>query len=244
LTFCLGIKVKEGLVGIADTRVMSGSEFITARKLFTYEKQRHSMFVMTSGLRSVCDKALTYFNEVMDEREEPFDRLFKAANAFAMQIRRVADEDGDALSRGGLSFNVNALIGGQLTNDREHKLYLLYPEGNWVEVGEGTPYHIIGAPGYGKPVLVRALKYHDSLRFALKIGCLAFDSTRVSAADVDFPIDVALYARDTYRIAEHRYDYDDLRKISDWWQDRIRASVNELSEEWIEGVFSKLITSQ
>jgi hypothetical protein len=31
------------------------------------------------------------------------------------------------------------------------------------------------------------------MRFALKVSCLAFDSTRISAADVDFPIDVVLY---------------------------------------------------
>jgi len=33
MTFCLGIKVDEELVGIADTRVLSGSEVILARKV-------------------------------------------------------------------------------------------------------------------------------------------------------------------------------------------------------------------
>ena len=50
----------------------------------------------------------------------------------------------------------------------------------------GTPYQIIGSPAYGKPVLDRTLKYGDPLHFALKVGVLAFDSTRISAADVDF----------------------------------------------------------
>jgi putative proteasome-type protease len=43
------------------------------------------------------------------------------------------------------------------------------------------------------------------MRFALKVGCLAFDSTRVSAAGVDFPIDVVLYKSGSYRVIEHRY---------------------------------------
>ena len=99
----------------------------------------------------------------------------------------MADEDQASLEKSGLVFNIHALIGGQLAGDAEHKLYMIYPQGNWVEIGEGTPYHIIGASGYGKPVLDRTLKYEDSLQFALKVGTLAFDSTRISAADVDFP---------------------------------------------------------
>ncbi len=49
MTFCLGINVHEGLVGIADTRVLSGSECITARKVTVYQENDQTMFVMTSA---------------------------------------------------------------------------------------------------------------------------------------------------------------------------------------------------
>ena len=240
MTFCLGITVREGLVGIADTRVTSGNEVITARKVAVYQQDQHAMFIMTSGLRSLRDKALTYFEEFMSSNEQPFDRVFKAVNAFAAQVRRVAREDQDALRESGLSFDIYSLVGGQFAKDSQHHLYLLYPQGNWVEIGQGTPYHIIGASGYGKPVLDRTLKYQDSMRFAFKVGCLAFDSTRISAADVDFPIDVVLYVRDTLKIVEHRYQKEDLLELSTWWQERLRESVNELPSAWIEDAFSKL----
>jgi hypothetical protein len=58
VTFCLGINVHEGLVGIADTRVLSRSECITARKVTVYQENDQTMFVMTSGLRSLRDKDL------------------------------------------------------------------------------------------------------------------------------------------------------------------------------------------
>jgi putative proteasome-type protease len=244
VTFCLGITVREGLVGIADTRVTSGNECITARKVAVYQQDQHAMFIMTSGLRSLRDKALTYFEEFMSQNEQPFDRVFKAVNAFAAQVRRVAQEDKEALSESGLSFDIYALVGGQFEKDSQHNLYLLYPQGNWVEIGQGTPYHIIGAAGYGKPVLDRTLKYHDSMRFAFKVGCLAFDSTRISAADVDFPIDVLLYVRDSFQIIEHRYQKEDLLELSNWWQERLRQSVSELPSEWLEDAFSKLTPSQ
>ncbi len=238
MTFCLGMKVKQGLVGLADTRVTSGSECITARKVTVYNQEQGSIFLMTSGLRSVRDKSLTYFDDLIGEQEKPFDRLFKAVNAFAEQIRQVAAEDRAALEESGLTFNMYALIGGQLSHDSEHKLYMIYPQGNWVEVGQGTPYYIIGASGYGKPVLDRTLKYEDSMQHALKVGCLAFDSTRISAADVDFPIDVVWFDINTRAIHEHRYTKQDLAGLSGYWQEYLRQGVRDLPSDWIDVGFS------
>lgn len=137
MTFCIGMKVEDGLVGIADTRVTSGVESTVARKIAVIERKHHALFIMTSGLRSTRDKALTYFNEVLEEKDESFDNLYKAVNAFAEQVRRVTAEDKPALTQSGYQFNLNCIIGGQLENDREHKLYLLYPEGNWI-MGSGS----------------------------------------------------------------------------------------------------------
>jgi putative proteasome-type protease len=234
------MKVREGLVGIADTRVISGNENISARKINVYEIDGRSVFIMASGLRSVRDKAVAYFEEALSRYEEPFDRLFKVANAFADQIRRAADEDFTSLERGGLSFNIYCLMGGKMAKDDEHKLYLIYPQANWVEIGQGTPYHIIGSPGYGKPVLDRTLKYEDSLRFALKVGSLAFDSTRISAADVDFPIDVVIYMGETGRLYQRRFEKEDLLEISEGWQERLRTSVANLPSTWLDGFFEEI----
>jgi putative proteasome-type protease len=235
------MRVQDGLVGLADTRVTTGSECITAKKVSSYQQDGAAMFLMTSGLRSVRDKALTYFDEIMESEEAPtHGRLFHVANLFAEQIRRVAREDREYLEHSQLPFNIHTLLGGQLEHDREHKLYMIYPEGNWVEIGQGTPYHIIGASGYGKPVLDRTLKYEDTMQFALTVGCLAFDSTRISASDVDFPLDVVLYRRDARELVEHRYNKDDLAAISEWWQDRLRNSVRQMPLNWMDPLLAKL----
>jgi putative proteasome-type protease len=240
MTFCIGMKVRHGLVGIADTRVTSGVEWISAGKITTIERERHSMFVMTSGLRSARDKTLTYFNEVLEERDESFDKLYKAVNAFGEQVRRVSSEDKAALAEAGYNFNLNCIIGGQLENDREHKLYLLYPQANWVEVTLGTPYYAIGESSYGKPLLDRALTYDTSMETALKIGFLAFDATRIAATDVDFPIDVVLYRQDSYSIVRHRYEVDELRPVSQWWQKRLVDSIQSIPSEWTQVIMNKI----
>ena len=237
MTFCLAAKVAEGLVGIADTRVMTGPERITARKLTIHERPGHAFFIMTAGNRSVRDKAITYFEEVIAERDESFDRLYREVNAFAEQVRRVASEDKAALEESGLSFNLSALVGGQLERDDEPRLYLLYPQGNWVEVARGTPYFVIGESQYGKPLLDRALSYDTPMDVALKIGFLAFDATHASATDVGYPLDVMVCRAGARRMYQHRFDHGDLQHVSDWWQQRVRAAVDECPGEWVDRVF-------
>jgi len=191
-------------------------------------------------LRSLRDKILLYFEEAFARGSEERDRLFKAVNLYSRQVRRVAEEDRDALERAELHFNSSALIGGQMSGDSTHRLYLVYPEGNWVEIGPDTPYQIIGASGFGKPILERSLTRADSMLYAFKVGLLAFDATRLCAADVDFPMDVILYSKGSFSLVEQRYERDDLRDISNWWQERMRRSVHDLPAEWIEAAFSRL----
>lgn len=239
MTYCLGIKLKTGFVGISDTRITSGNETTKAKKVFTVNKDKHSFFIMTSGLRSVRDKAITYFKEIIEDNDESFNKLYKAVNAFSDQVKRAANEDKESLREAGLSFNLNAIVGGQLQDDDEHKMYLLYPEGNWVEVSEGSPFIIIGNNGYGKPILDRAIKYDSSMKFALKAGFLSFDATRISANDVDYPIDVLYYTKDSFNIIEKRYKKDELQKISKLWNRILSESIHNLPENWMDKLFFK-----
>lgn len=240
MTYCVAIKVKEGIVGLADSLITSGREMTNLRKVMVYSPAGGTMFVMSSGLRSLRDKTLTYFEEALSRRTEPFDRLYEAVNLVAEQLRMVSREDRESIEQGGLTFNLHALIGGQMRKDSEAKLYLLYPEGNWVDTGQLTPYHIIGSTGYGKPLLDRALKFDDSLRHAFKVGCLSFDSTRISAADVGFPIDAVICRNNSFKMDEQRFRKEDLEPISDWWQERIRRAIQELPKEWVDRAFDRL----
>src|SRR5215470_19434212 len=104
MTFCLGISVDEGLVGIADTRVLSGNECLVARKTATYQGPGFAFFVMTSGLRSLRDKILLCFEEAFARETLVRDRLFKVVNLYAQQVRRVAEDDHEALERSDLKF--------------------------------------------------------------------------------------------------------------------------------------------
>ncbi|MCR9065012.1 MAG: peptidase [Cytophagales bacterium] len=238
MTYCLGIRLRKGLVAISDRRITSGSETTTAKKVFVHKYGKYPIFIMTSGLRSVRDKVITYFEELLDDTEG-FDRMYKAVNAVGDQIKRVAQEDRDTLTKAGINFNLFTIVGGQMPKDKEPKLYLLYPEGNWIEIGESTPFMIIGNSGYGKPVLQRTLTYDSTLEFALKTGFLSFDSTRVSANDVGFPIDVLIFNTETFELEEHMLEEEDLKEITHFWAEKLKESVHKISDNMVDKILNK-----
>jgi putative proteasome-type protease len=237
MTYCLGIRLKAGLVALCDTRITSGNETTIAKKYKIYQNGTQSIFLMTSGLRSVRDKTLTYFSEVLNEKLNEFEKLYQVVNVLGDQIKRVAAEDKKMLAEGGMDFNINAIVGGQLSGDSEHKLYLVYPQGNWIQIGKGTPFAIIGNSGYGTPVLRRTVDFDSSIRFALKTGFLSFDSTRVSANDVGFPLDVMVYLKDSHEIKIKRFYEKDLHAISSLWGEKLTQAVSEVPEDWMDSIW-------
>ena len=237
MTYCLGIKTKKGLVAIADTRITSGTNKSTKKKIYTEQRDKHSLFIMTSGLRSVRDKAVIYFQELFNEGVINHNKMYKAVNAFGEQVKRVAKEDEFSLKKTGLKFNLNTIIGGQLKDDDEQKLFLIYSEGNWVELNDDSPYVIIGNSGHGKTLLNRVITSDSTIETALKAGFLSFDSTRVSSNDVGFPIDVVLYGKDTYKMQEKRFTMDDMRSVSENWDTGLKDVLDELPKDWISESF-------
>lgn len=239
MTYCLGIKLKEGLVGLADTRISAGTNTTVKKKVYVQQNDGSSLFIMTSGLRSVRDKAVHYFTELV-AGGIVYDKLYKAVNAFGEQIKRVAEEDRESLVQAGYRFDLNAIVGGQLKHDEDHKLFLLYTEGNWIELDEGSPFVIIGNSGQGKAILNRVINEDTDMRQALKAAFLSFDSTRVSSNDVEFPIDVVLYKKDSYSIVQKRYEMKDLENISRLWAEKLKESLHAIPEDWMENILQKL----
>ena len=175
MTYCLGIKVRDGLIGLADGRITSGTQLTSARKVTLHGPNGSQFFIMTSGLRSLRDKAIAYLERDRRAAAVPYATMLDAVGAYTQCLRRVIDEDRTALEHSHIAFNLHAIIGGQLAGDEEPTMFLVYPECNWIQVDERTPYLSIGVTGYGKPILDRALHYDTPLRTALKLAYLSFE---------------------------------------------------------------------
>lgn len=240
MSYCLGIKVKDGLVGLADTRLTTGNQTLMAKKVVIEQKKgEYAVSLMTSGLRALRDKSMIYFNELIEKSGFDYRKMYQLVNAFGAQIRRVSQEDRKALEESHYDFNIHALIAGQLSGDPEHKLFMIFPEGNWVEVGEGNPYFIIGNPNHGKPILDRALRYDSSLDFALKVSFLSFNATQVSSNDVGYPVDVILYRKNSFFMVSRRLTHEQMMRYSAWWQAKISQGIEEFPDDWAKDILEK-----
>jgi putative proteasome-type protease len=113
--------------------------------------------------------------------------------------------------------------------------HLIYPEGNWIQVDQRTPYLSIGATAYGKPILDRALTRETALATALKLAYLSFDSTRFSSADVGFPLDMLTFAAADRRWREVHYDYEDLSAQRTWWNEHLTKLAGDMPDgPWLD----------
>jgi putative proteasome-type protease len=165
--------------------------------------------------------------------------MLDAVGAYTQCLRRVIDEDRAALDHSHIAFNLHAIIGGQLAGDQEPTMFLIYPECNWIQVDERTPYLSIGVTGYGKPILDRALRYETPLRTALKLAYLSFDSTRLSSSDVGFPLDLVTYHVSDRRWRDRQFDDYDLREQGLWWNEHLTQLANAMPDgPWLEGLLA------
>lgn len=236
MTFGVGIRVASGVAVLADTRVVRGDQHATKAKLSTIEHAGGRALVVTSGLRSVRDKTMLRLTDALAAADAPCTRLHDLATRFGAMLRSVDAEDGAALGSAGLTMNVHAILAGQMADDRHPDVFLVYPEGNWIQASEDVPYFIIGRSTYGTPILDRLLTHDSDLRTALTLAYLAFDATRTSVVDVDFPIDVATLADGELRLC--RLDSDDLADTRQQWNRSLAAALADLPDRWTAGLLT------
>jgi len=228
MTFCIAIKSKTGVVALSDTRISSGLGVSTSKKIQTYQENGNSFFIMSSGLRSIRDKVIHLFED--DLPNHPTDKLYKVANVVGNAVKQARVEDLQQLEQSKFFFDGHFIVGGQCSQDKRSTIFLVFPEGNWVEVSDESPYTIIGNTAFGKPILRRLLHENVTFDLAIKAAYLSFDATFKNASDVDFPLDFALYRNGTFDIQELRKTEEELKETSTRWNTMLLNAANELPD--------------
>jgi len=226
MTFCIGIKSKTGVVALSDTRISSGLGISTSKKVTTYQHGENSFFMMSSGLRSIRDKVKNYLDDALEDNFP--DKMYKVTDMLGDIVKSVRKKDLESLKKSNFIFDTHFIIGGQCEKDKKASLYLVFPEGNWIEVSDESPYAIIGNTGFGKPILRRLLNEEVTFDMAIKVAYLSFDATFNNASDVDFPIDIILYKNNSYEIIEVRKTKEDLEELANKWNSELVKAAKDL----------------
>lgn len=240
MTYCVGLKIDRGLVFMSDTRTNAGMDSIsTFRKMHVWEEPGERIIVLMSAGNLATTQAVV---SMLDERAKATaDRhppLLEAPSMF-QTARMVGDTVKDVIAsvapegeRADSYFNASFILGGQIRGT-EPRLFMIYPEGNFIEASDDTPFFQVGETKYGKPILIRAYDRAMSFAEAAKLLLVSFDSTLKSNLSVGLPLDLLFYERDALRVGvRKRIGQDDpyYRIISDGWSDALKAAFQQLPD--------------
>jgi len=245
MTYCVGLRLENGLVMLSDTRTNAGVDNIaTFGKMHRIEKPGERMIaLMTAGNLAVTQAIVTRLTEGFETARGEIESLYtvesmsRAAQITGEAIRDVHRLDGEALRDQNVAFDVSILLGGQIKG-RAVRLFEVYPVGNYIEATEDTPYLQIGEHKYGKPILDRGVRYETDLFEGIKLVLISMDSTLRSNLSVGLPIDLLVYRRDDLTLAvQRRIDEDDtyFQTISRQWSEALRRAFQDIPlPNWAE----------
>lgn len=237
MTYCVGMVLDRGLVFMSDTRTNAGLDNIsTFRKMTHWEVEGERVLtIMTAGNLATTQAVIS----ILDERNKaPDDRepsLLKAPSMFQC-ARIVADTLRDVIAKHNQSgmqasaFNATIILGGQIKGGPT-RLFLIYPEGNFIEAGDDTPFFQIGEMKYGRPILVRAYEPGMTFEEAMRLLLVSFDSTLKANLTVGMPFDYHLYETDSFTIGPHgRIEKEDayFNQVSQGWGDALKTALTSL----------------
>jgi putative proteasome-type protease len=190
----------------------------------------------------VTQAVVTLLSEQLHDPEEEGQTLatvrtmFQAARLFGAALRKVRKINEEVMGQEANGFTASFILGGQIKGDHM-RLFEIYPEGNFIEATEDTPFFQIGEHKYGKPILDRVAKPEMRMGVAAKLVLISFDSTLRSNLSVGMPIDLLIYRKDDLKVGEQRRIEENdpyFRKLSVAWSEAIRdafAHIDEYGED-------------
>ena len=241
MTYCVGMVLEKGLVLMSDTRTNSGVDNISVfRKMFTWQVPGERIItVMTAGNLATTQAVVSQLEERMKEPGERENAILQSPTMFQVAteigkllrdiIAKRQNANGD---RGRGKFTASIIIAGQI-NGMEPRLFMLYPEGNFIEASLDTPFFQIGETKYGRPIIIRGYDRHMSLEDGVKLLTVSFDSTLKANLSVGLPLDLQVIERDSFKVShQHRMSADDpyFRSISSSWGDALKHAFHSLPD--------------
>jgi putative proteasome-type protease len=245
MTYCVAMRLKAGLLFASDTRTNAGVDHVAQfckMHLFHIPHQREVVLLNAGNLATTQSVVSLLRQRLAGEGEHMMNvkSLYEAAVLVGRTLKEVLARDADGSGQGqGVDFGANFLLGGQIRGEGP-RLFHIYPQGNFIESTEDTPYFQIGESKYGKPIIDRVIRYDTTqLPEAAKCTLISFDSTIRSNLSVGLPIDMVLLRSNRFEepMKAHRVGADSpyFQALRQGWGEGLRKVFEGLPDEpWFE----------
>ena len=236
MTYCLAIAVNQGLVFASDSRTNAGVDQVSTyskMNVFGRDGDRQIVLLSAGNLATTQAVIARLARDIRDGKETTLMTVanMEAAAEYIGEVLQNQDErHGAAVTAAGINADATFIIGGQI-GDRRTRLYLVYPQGNFITTSKETPFLQVGETKYGKAILDRVIHQSTSLDEAALCALVSMDSTMRSNATVGPPIELLSYANNSLRIDHYlRLEETDeyLIKIKRAWNDYLLAAFKTL----------------
>jgi putative proteasome-type protease len=186
---------------------------------------------MTAGSLSVTQTTLARLQDAIDDPEADettsimqAETMLQVAEIVGNAMSDVALNIASKMERMDQTASATMIVAGQRRGGAM-RMFLVYPEGNFIEATNDTPFLQIGEHKYGKPILDRVVRPWTSLVDAQKAVLLSMDSTLRSNLSVGMPLDLAVIQKDACRVTyQRRIEAQDeaFQKMSNAWSQALR----------------------
>ncbi|MEW9808171.1 peptidase [Mesorhizobium marinum] len=240
MTYCVGLTIDRGLVFMSDTRTNAGIDSIsTFRKMHVWEEPGERVIVLMSAGNLATTQSVV---SILDERNKAVNErspslfempsMYQTARLVGNVVKEVIASSAPVGQSADSYFNASFILGGQIRGT-EPRLFMIYPEGNFIESSEDTPFFQVGETKYGKPIIVRSYDKAMSFAESVKLLLVSFDSTLKSNLSVGLPLDLLFYEKDSFKVGfRKRIGQDDAyyRTVSDGWSNALKQALKALPD--------------
>lgn len=237
MTYCLAIRLDQGLLFGSDSRTNAGVDYVT-----TYSKMHVSrpapdrvFVILSAGNLATTQEIINHVQRDLDLAAGAVNLasvryLFEAAEYLGQVSQSVQQRHGPALQAAGVSGETSLILGGQIQG-QPPDILLIYPQGNYIAASKRAPYLQIGETKYGKPVLDRFVTPDLPMEVGGRVALTSLMGTAESNVTVGPPFELAFYPADSLELGR-RLSIDDgspfLAELRTSWDRGLRRTLNEL----------------
>ena len=213
MTYCVAVTVNRGLVFASDSRTNAGvDQLSTYSKMFTIcVPGQRAFVVLTAGnlgtTQAVINRVRADIKKGAPTSLHTVESMSEAAE-YVGEISLNRQHKTTGVSAGQLDTSASFILGGQI-RDRNPKVMMIYPEGNFIVATRETQYLQIGEVKYGKPVLDRIITPETSLEEAALCAMVSMDSTLLER----FKQEIRVARKVTHRNVVRTYDIGDTEGV-------------------------------